>query len=110
MLADLEGQGVHIAGVYHCPHHPEGRVEQYAVNCGCRKPKTGLFHRAAEELGIDLGQSIAIGDKARDLEICRETGAKGILLSAGGGGAAGAVSCRDWGEIVRMVGKLRGDS
>ena len=107
MLADLLEKGIHIAGVYHCPHHPEGKVEQYVRNCNCRKPNTGLFYQAAVELGIDLGQSIAIGDKMRDLEICRETGAKGILLSGNSKEVTGAVLCRNWEEIVFSVGKMR---
>ena len=107
MLADLSEKGIHIEGVYHCPHHPEGKVGQYARGCNCRKPKTGLFYQAADELGIDLGKSIAVGDKMRDLEICRETGAKGILLSGNGKAAAGAVPCRNWVEVARSAEKMR---
>lgn len=80
MIQDLEKKGIHISGVYFCPHHPCGKILQYQVECGCRKPKTSLFWHAAHELHIDMNQSYAIGDKMRDLEICNESGTKGILL------------------------------
>ena len=107
MLADLAERGIYISGAYHCPHHLAGTVEKYAKSCNCRKPKTGLFYKAAEELGIDLDRSIAIGDKVRDLEICRETGARGFLLSEDGMDAAHAISCRSWEEIAGKVGEMR---
>lgn len=121
MLSDLAKKGIRIGGTYHCPHHPEGKIEKYAKSCSCRKPKTGLFYRAAEQLGLDLKQSIAIGDKHRDLEICRETGVKGFLLSGSGKEEAGCpssqnrkdreradlVSCKNWKEIVRCIGEMR---
>lgn len=107
MLADLDRKGVHIEGVYCCPHHPDGKVGQYTRNCNCRKPKTGLFYRAAAELGIDLDRSIAIGDKMRDLEICKETGAKGFLLWGNVSETAGMACCRNWDEIVHSVSEMR---
>lgn len=100
MLSDLEGKGIHIEGVYYCPHHPEGRVAKYTKICKCRKPKTGLFYQAAAELGLDLDKSIAIGDKPRDLKICNETAVKGFLLSDDGGKSEEYLICRDWGEII----------
>ena len=71
----LAEQGVKKIPVYHCPHL-EG-------NCECRKPKTGLFYRAARELGICFRGSWAIGDKERDLSICEKEPVRGILISNG---------------------------
>lgn len=108
MLSDLEKRGIHIDGVYFCPHHPEGELEKYRMDCDCRKPKTGLFYRAAQELDIDLCRSIAIGDKPRDLTICHEAGTKGILLSNETKEVGGILLCENWAEIISAIEGLRG--
>ena len=107
MLCDMEKHEIHIDGVYICPHHPEGKIEKYRKICNCRKPKTGLFYQAARECGIDFSKSIAIGDKMRDLEICRETGAHGFLLSEKCGSDKEITFCRDWTELIYHIGKMR---
>jgi rfaE bifunctional protein nucleotidyltransferase chain/domain len=70
----LSEQGVKVAGIFHCPHHPNGRVQSLALVCNCRKPKPGLLIQAANELGIDLPSSILIGDKPTDIEAARVAG------------------------------------
>ena len=86
LLETLARVGADIAGVYYCPHHPEARVEAYRKECGCRKPGLGLFYKAASELGLDLDRSIAVGDRVRDLEICRHSGCRGYLVGNGDDG------------------------
>jgi len=76
----LAREGIDVAGIYYCPHHPEARIEAYRVDCGCRKPGLDLFYEAATELGLDVDSSIAIGDKARDLQICRHSRCRGYLV------------------------------
>lgn len=66
--------GVQLAGVYHCPHHPQGSVEGLAVECDCRKPAPGLITRAAQELGLSLPDSLLVGDKPSDIEAARAAG------------------------------------
>ncbi len=62
----LENESISLNGIYCCPHHPrEGGKDR--VDCNCRKPRSGLFEQAAKELSIDLGRSIAIGDRVRDI-------------------------------------------
>lgn len=80
MLNTMEAAGIHITGTYYCPHLVNGSRKQYAVDCNCRKPRTGLFYKAAKEHNITFEKSFVIGDKNRDLAICGETKAKGILL------------------------------
>ena len=86
MLSDLKKSGIEISNVYYCPHHPEGKIRKYAIKCTCRKPETGLFWQAQEELQIEMNGSYAIGDKMRDLSICNESDVKGILLDETAGG------------------------
>ena len=105
MLADLEGKKIKIAGVYYCPHYVGGIVPRYAVGCNCRKPLTGLFHRAQKELGIDMDRSFAVGDKMRDLAICNESGVRGVLLGNCDGKLAGKNiwGCSDFSKAVRLI-------
>lgn len=103
MLADLQLKGVYIDRVYYCPHHPDGIVKEYAIICDCRKPGTGLFYRAAGELGIDFRRSIAIGDKERDLSICNETGVTGILLSDRSTEKKRFLICKNWDEVISSI-------
>lgn len=70
----LAGEGVPLAGVYHCPHLPGGKVAALAVDCDCRKPAPGMLLRAAAELGLDLGASVMFGDKPSDVEAARRAG------------------------------------
>jgi len=71
MTAVLRSQGVELAGIYHCPHHPHGVVRQWAVACECRKPLPGLILQAAIELGISLPDSVLIGDRLSDIQAAR---------------------------------------
>ena len=81
MLSDLKKKGINIAKVYYCPHHPNGKIEKYKMDCICRKPKLGMYLKAIEDFDIDLLQSYAIGDKIRDSVICEKTSCRGYLIS-----------------------------
>ena len=78
----LREKGIDVAGIYYCPHLPDAVVEKYRCECDCRKPGTGLFHKAADELDIDLSKSIVIGDRDRDIALSSEIkGCRGFLVS-----------------------------
>ncbi len=77
----LEREDIFLGGIYYCPHLPDAPVKRYNCICDCRKPKTGLFYRAAQELDIDLNNSIVIGDRERDIELSKEiNGCRGYLV------------------------------
>lgn len=80
LLAEI---GVAIAGFYYCPHHPDGTVLEYAIDCKCRKPAPGLILRAAKEHNIDLGNSWFIGDILNDVEAGHRAGCQTILIDNG---------------------------
>ncbi|MCE9950008.1 D-glycero-beta-D-manno-heptose 1,7-bisphosphate 7-phosphatase [Hafnia paralvei] len=63
----LADRGVDLDGVYYCPHHPEGTVEEFRQVCDCRKPQPGMLLSAQEELNIDMSASYIVGDKIEDL-------------------------------------------
>jgi D-glycero-D-manno-heptose 1,7-bisphosphate phosphatase len=81
----LAKRGAHIDAYYYCPHHPDGRVPQYAVRCECRKPGRALVDRAARELGIDPARSFTVGDRWLDVGLARTIGARGLLVRTGYG-------------------------
>ena len=74
LLSELEQQGVKVEGVYHCPHHPKGSVPELAFACDCRKPAPGLILKAVAALGLDVVNSILVGDKPSDIEAARAAG------------------------------------
>jgi len=71
----LATHGVQLTASYHCPHHPEADGP-----CECRKPGTLLYRRAIEEHGLDATQSVAIGDRWRDIAPLCSLGGRGILV------------------------------
>lgn len=74
----LEAQGIHLTGMYSCPHAPD-------EDCACRKPLPGLIRTAAEELGLDTVQSFVIGDKPCDVNLGLVVNACSILVRTGYG-------------------------
>jgi D-sedoheptulose 7-phosphate isomerase len=52
-------------------------------DCDCRKPRPGLMKRAAQQYGIDLGQSFLIGDRWRDIDAGANAGCKTIWIDRG---------------------------
>jgi rfaE bifunctional protein nucleotidyltransferase chain/domain len=74
MLDTLSRQGVHVAGVYHCPHHPEGVVPDLSVACNFCKPAPGLLLQAVRELNLSMQDSLLVGDKANDIQAARAAG------------------------------------
>ena len=80
----LMGADVVLDGFYYCPHHLEGKVAEYAIDCECRKPRPGMLLRAARELDVDLSQSWMVGDILNDVEAGCRTGCRTLLLLNGG--------------------------
>lgn len=61
MIELLEAGGVTLDAVKYCPHRPED-------NCSNRKPNPGMLREAANELDVDLSESVMIGDNVTDVE------------------------------------------
>ncbi|MDR3092543.1 MAG: HAD-IIIA family hydrolase [Endomicrobium sp.] len=77
-LSVLEAAGAKIDALYYCPHVDSDE-------CCCRKPKTGMALRGAEEFNIDLEKSYAVGDSVRDYLLGFNINGKGILVLTGHG-------------------------
>ncbi len=76
MLSQIKEFGGRIKAVFYCPHRDED-------NCGCRKPKTGLFRKALKKGKIDFSKTFFIGDNIIDVEAGRSIGCKTILVLCG---------------------------
>jgi D-glycero-D-manno-heptose 1,7-bisphosphate phosphatase len=85
LRAQLARAGARLDGLYICLHHPSEGEAPYRAQCDCRKPRPGLLLRAAAELGVDLGRSTMVGDKASDLLAARAVGAQAVLVLTGYG-------------------------
>jgi len=59
-------QGIAIAGFYYCPFRPDGVIPEYTKESFMRKPKPGMILQAAQDLNIDIAQSLMLGDKPTD--------------------------------------------
>ncbi|MDQ2752365.1 MAG: HAD family hydrolase [Bacteroidota bacterium] len=79
----LSKEGITVNGFYYCPHHKEGTVKEYTLNCDCRKPKPGLILKAVKDFSIDVTQSWMIGDILNDVEAGKAAGCKTVLLKNG---------------------------
>jgi D-glycero-D-manno-heptose 1,7-bisphosphate phosphatase len=85
VVRQLAAEGARLDGLYVCTHHPTAGGPPYRQLCGCRKPKPGLLHRAAEELGLDLSRSVMVGDKPSDVEAGQAAGGASVLVLTGYG-------------------------
>jgi len=59
-----------------CPHDD-------ADHCDCRKPAPGLLLDAAHDWGIELENSVMVGDRWRDVEAGRRAGCKTVFIDSG---------------------------
>ena len=83
LLALLEAEGVPIAGMEVCEHHPQGGPggdPALVQACDCRKPRPGMLRALLGRLGGDPRRSWAIGDSAADVEAGRAAGLRTALL------------------------------
>ena len=86
LCALLDEGGAVLDAVYYCPHHPQGVVPEYAINCSCRKPKIGLIERAfVEHPDLDRQAAYMIGDQSTDVELARNASLKSVLVKTGYG-------------------------
>lgn len=70
--------GLELLSIYICTDHPDKATNR-------RKPGTGMFDEASNELGIDLKNSVMIGDGVADMEAARKLGMDSILVRTGRG-------------------------
>lgn len=85
MKRQLAEHRASIDAIYYCPYHPDD-------DCPCRKPKSALVLKAAEDMDIDLELSYMIGDHVKDVKAGRSAGCRTIWLTTDPGQSDDAVS------------------
>jgi D-glycero-D-manno-heptose 1,7-bisphosphate phosphatase len=103
LLAECRGR---VDRYYYCPHHPDAEVELYRAACECRKPKPGMLHRAAAELGLNLARAYLVGDKASDLAAGGAAGCKTVLVRTGYGARVDVIAGPKAWNLVRVAADL----
>lgn len=76
LKAELKKQGVELAEIYYCPHHPSQSA------CLCRKPDSLMIEKALARFEIDAAGSYLIGDSPRDIRAAEKAGIKGLKIEA----------------------------
>lgn len=78
MIDEVARFGGRIEAVAYCPHRPD-------EECTCRKPRPGLLLQLAGQYGIDLEDSLLIGDALSDIDAGQSVGCQTILVRTGRG-------------------------
>lgn len=79
----LAEQGIRIASVEVCMHHPdggEGADPALVGPCECRKPKPGLLLAALAKSGLRADATWMLGDSADDVRAARACGVRSALV------------------------------
>jgi D-glycero-D-manno-heptose 1,7-bisphosphate phosphatase len=83
MRGKLRVEGVELDAVYYCPFHPEHGVGKYRREHEDRKPGTGMLRRGAREFGVELSESILVGDRCSDVGAANAAGLRQAFLISG---------------------------
>lgn len=90
MCASVAEAGGRIDDIFFCPHRPD-------ENCACRKPKHGMILKAQQRYGLDLTDTIMIGDSAKDILSGRNAGCGNTILVQTGNGPTALEELRSQG-------------
>jgi D-glycero-D-manno-heptose 1,7-bisphosphate phosphatase len=85
LVARLAADGIRVAAVEVCMHHPEGGPggdRALVRDCDCRKPKPGMLRSVLSKLSADASSSWMVGDSEGDLHAGRAAGMKTALVFA----------------------------
>lgn len=83
LVERLAAEGIAIAAVEACLHHPEGGPGGDATlvgPCECRKPRPGMLRALIERLDLDPAATFMVGDARVDVEAGRAAGVRTALL------------------------------
>ena len=83
MRGQLRAEGVELDAVYFCPFHPEHGVGKYKQEHEDRKPGTGMLRRGVREFGVELSESVLVGDRCSDVAAANAAGLRQAFLIRG---------------------------
>lgn len=81
----LQQNGTDIDGIFYCPHYKGAKIQEYDIDCECRKPKTKMIEDALKLLPIDRNNMYMVGDKYTDIQMGINAGCKTIIVKTGYG-------------------------
>jgi D-glycero-D-manno-heptose 1,7-bisphosphate phosphatase len=93
--SELAATGAVLDMVLACPFHRDARPPYRHPDHPDRKPRPGMLRRADAALGLDLGGSWIVGDRASDLAAGRAAGLAGGLHLDSGQGEAERAKARE---------------
>lgn len=102
LASELVARGVEMVGVFACYHAPD-------AGCTCRKPAPGLVLEAIELARVPPGETVLVGDAARDLDAGHAAGVAVALVRTGKGAAleaSGTRSCPTFDDVGAAVAAL----
>lgn len=82
MRAQLVDEGIALARVDYCLHHPDGVVAEYSGACACRKPSPYFLLRAMRDFDLDAALSWMVGDRETDVLCGRAANVRTVLIGA----------------------------
>lgn len=88
MRGEFRSEGVELDAVYYCPFHPEHGVGEYKREHEDRKPGPGMLLRGAKEFGLQLSESVMVGDRCSDVKAANAAGVRQAFLVRGTEAAA----------------------
>lgn len=83
MRAELRAQSVELDAVYFCPYHPVHGIGVYKREHEDRKPGTGMLRRGVAEFGVELSESVMVGDRCSDIAAANAAGLRQAFLVCG---------------------------
>jgi D-sedoheptulose 7-phosphate isomerase/D-glycero-D-manno-heptose 1,7-bisphosphate phosphatase len=103
LIAELARRHAHVDLWLFCPYHPEGSVPAFARASTDRKPAPGMALAAAEALDLDLTASWVVGDRASDMGLAVNIGARPMYVGPAGAEALGADCYPDLPAAVEAI-------
>jgi D-glycero-D-manno-heptose 1,7-bisphosphate phosphatase len=120
LLSLLAGEGVPIASLHACLHHPTGGPggdPALVGPCSCRKPEPGLLLAALKSAQLDPAQTWMVGDSPTDIQAAERAGLRSALVFStgrcelcplrGGPGVAPDITGADFLSVAEAILKQR---
>lgn len=104
MLEEFKIEGISITKVYFATHDPR---KVNPVEAAKRKPAPGMFFEAAQELNLDLSNSVMVGDKETDMQAAYAAGIQTrVLIGNTGTESLATIKVRNHQECLAKLGSL----
>jgi D-glycero-D-manno-heptose 1,7-bisphosphate phosphatase len=85
LVERLAAEGLRIAAVEACMHHPQGGAggdPSLVGACDCRKPRAGMLEAIVSRVGADRATSWMLGDSSSDVQAGKAAGLRAGLVFA----------------------------